>query len=254
MNLCWADLRVLYHLLLKPSRGGDHAARMESFYAGQADGYDRFRERLLPGRRELYRTVPLPTDGVWVDLGGGTGANFDALAERIPQLRTAYVVDLSPSLWRWPAPHSASRLEERTYRAGRCHGVSAARRPSGRRHLFLCADDDSRLVRCHRERLCHAEAGRCCWRRRLLCIAQTPGERRATRHSWPARSFWPAWFAGDNVFLSPDHLPFLRRHFEEMFCTEGMTKLPYLPLIRVPYYTFMGRKRFPPASANVSGP
>ena len=31
-----ADMKVLYHMLLKPVRGDDHAQRMESFYGGQA--------------------------------------------------------------------------------------------------------------------------------------------------------------------------------------------------------------------------
>ena len=70
----------------------------------------------------------------------------------------------------------------------------------------------------------------------------------SVRHSWPSRWFWPVWFAGDNVFLSADHLPFLRGHFEEMSCTEGTTQLPYLPLLRVPYYIFVGRKPLPAAA------
>ena len=48
-----SDLRVLYHLALKPVRGADHAARLDSFYAGQAEAYDAFRKRLLAGRAEL---------------------------------------------------------------------------------------------------------------------------------------------------------------------------------------------------------
>ncbi len=98
MKTFCADLKTLYHLLLKPARGTNHAERMESFYAGQAAGYDSFRDRLLPGRRELFHALPIPRDGVWVDLGGGTGANFESLAERRKELRSVYVVDLSPSL------------------------------------------------------------------------------------------------------------------------------------------------------------
>ena len=79
MKTFCADLKTLYCVLLKPARGKDHAERMESFYAGQAAAYDSFRERLLPGRRELFAALPIPRDGVWVDLGGGTGANFEVL-------------------------------------------------------------------------------------------------------------------------------------------------------------------------------
>ena len=39
----FGDLKILYHMALKPVRGKDHAARLESFYSGQADNYDDFR-------------------------------------------------------------------------------------------------------------------------------------------------------------------------------------------------------------------
>jgi len=40
----FSDLKVLYHLALKPVRGKSHAERMESFYGGQAEAYDDFRK------------------------------------------------------------------------------------------------------------------------------------------------------------------------------------------------------------------
>ena len=39
-----------------------------------------------------------------------------------------------------------------------------------------------------------------------------------TRHAWWTRTFWPLWFARDNVHLSPDHLPWLQRRFERVDC------------------------------------
>src|SRR2546426_399567 len=72
-----SDLRILYHLALKPVRGKDHAARMENFYAGQAGAYDDFRKRLLKGRQELWNLIPPPAGGTWIDMGGGTGANLE---------------------------------------------------------------------------------------------------------------------------------------------------------------------------------
>ena len=53
------------------------------------------------------------------------------------------------------------------------------------------------------------------------------------------------WFGADNVFPSPDHLPFLRSHFAESSRTEGSAKLPYLPLICALYYLFVGKKPVP---------
>jgi S-adenosylmethionine-diacylgycerolhomoserine-N-methlytransferase len=78
-----SDLKVLYHLVLRPVRGHDHASRLESFYAGQAEDYDRFRRRLLQGRQELWSRLEVPEGGVWVDLGGGTGSNLELLGERL---------------------------------------------------------------------------------------------------------------------------------------------------------------------------
>src|SRR3954447_954116 len=93
-----SDLRTLYHLALKPVRGKDHAARMESFYSGQAEAYDDFRKRLLKGRQELYSASHHPAAATWVDMGGGTGSNLEYIGDRIPSLQKIYVVDLSRSL------------------------------------------------------------------------------------------------------------------------------------------------------------
>jgi hypothetical protein len=43
----------------------------------------------------------------------------------------------------------------------------------------------------------------------------------------------------DNVFLSPDHLPVLRSRFETVALREGRSRIPHLPLGRVPFYTFL---------------
>ena len=70
----------------------------------------------------------------------------------------------------------------------------------------------------------------------------------SARHCWLSRLFWPAWFAGDNVFLSAG--PFAvscADILDRISCTEGSTRLPYLPAVRVPYYIFTGRKRSTPA-------
>ena len=46
----------------------------------------------------------------------------------------------------------------------------------------------------------------------------------------------------DNVFLSADHLPMLQSRFVLERCLEDRSPVPYLPLGRVPYYSFIGRK------------
>src|SRR5687768_342623 len=76
-----SDLKIIYHLALKPVRGKDHAARMESFYSGQAEAYDDFRKRLLKGRQELWNLLHPPEGGTWIDMGGGTGGNLEYFAD-----------------------------------------------------------------------------------------------------------------------------------------------------------------------------
>ena len=63
------------------------------------------------------------------------------------------------------------------------------------------------------------------------------------RHGWLTRSFWPVWFASDNVFPTSDHVPYLHRRFEPVRFAEHLGKVPYFPIMRMPYYVFVGRKR-----------
>ena len=88
----FADLKILYHMVLKPVRGKDHATRLESFYSGQANNYDDFRKRLLHGREELWQAIETPQDGTWVDLGGGTGSNLEYFGDRLETLKKIYLV------------------------------------------------------------------------------------------------------------------------------------------------------------------
>jgi S-adenosylmethionine-diacylgycerolhomoserine-N-methlytransferase len=74
-------------------------------------------------------------------------------------------------------------------------------------------------------------------------VSRKYGDRGAVRHGWATRTFWPAWFANDNVHLSPDHLPYLQSRFDTVCCTETRARVPYLPGVRVPCYRFIGRKR-----------
>jgi S-adenosylmethionine-diacylgycerolhomoserine-N-methlytransferase len=237
-----SDLRVLYHLLLKPVRGADHAARMESFYAGQAAAYDGFRNRLLQGRQELYGSISLPADGLWVDLGGGTGSNQELLGPQIAQARKVYIVDLSSSL-----------LKVADQRIAR-HGWKNVQTVRADATTFRPADGLADLVT-----LSYSLTMIPDWFAAIenACAMLKPGglvgvvdfyvarkhpAQGMAKQSWFTRSFWPLWFAADNVFLSADHVPLLLRLFEPVSFAEHFAKIPYLPLLRVPYYTFVGRK------------
>ncbi|MCA9182101.1 MAG: class I SAM-dependent methyltransferase [Planctomycetales bacterium] len=236
------DLKILYHLALRPVRGKDHAARMENFYSGQAGGYDDFRKRLLHGREQLFQQIELPVGGTWVDLGGGTGANMEFIAEKVPKLGQAYVVDLASSLLKV--------AENRFQKHGWTHvqAVTADatqwQPPTGQADvvtfsysLTMIPDWFAAIENALRMLKPGGVIGVV-----DFYVARKHAAEGMKRHGWFTRSFWPVWFANDNVFPSSEHLPFLQNHFETLWCLESRSKVPYIPLIRTPFYQFIGRK------------
>jgi len=245
-----ADLKVLYHLTLSPIRGRSHAERLDNFYRGQAAHYDHFRNRLLQGRQEMLRELPLPADAIWIDMGGGTGHNLEMVADQLPRLRKVYLVDLAGSLlqvaqerirkhgWHHVEPVLADATSY-TPPESLVDTVTFSYSLTMIPDWFAAIDHAYQLLRpggyigvvdfyVSRK---HPEPGR-------------------QRHGWFARNFWPIWFAADNVFLSSDHVPYLFRKFEPVRFTEHRARVPYLFGLRVPYYRFIGRK---PPSAGEAG-
>lgn len=235
------DIRTLYHIALAPNGGGTHAERLERFYSSQADAYDGFRERLLQGRREMIESLPVKPGGVWVDMGGGTGHNVETLGERrLGELAKVYIVDLCPSL----LGVARDRIRK--------HGWSNVEAVEGDATSFVPADGRADLVTFSYSLTMMPD-----WFRavdhsvRLLrggghvgvvdfYVSRKHPAPGLTRHPWAARVFWQQWFAADNVFLNPDHLPYLESRFERLTLGEHRAKLPYMPLVRAPYYIFTG--------------
>ena len=238
----FSDLKILYHLALRPVRGKNHAERMESFYSGQADAYDDFRKRLLHGREELFQQIELPEGGVWVDLGGGTGANMDFIQSEVPRLGKGYVVDLAGSLLQV----ASERFQQRGWTHVEAVEADATtwQPPEGKADVvtfsysltmipdwFAAIENALKMLK---------PGGQIGVVDFYVSRKHAPAELK--KHGWFTRTFWPTWFANDNVFPSPDHLPFLRRYFETQLCNEQKSKVPYIPFIRTPYYQFIGRK------------
>jgi S-adenosylmethionine-diacylgycerolhomoserine-N-methlytransferase len=238
-----SDLRILYHLALKPVRGKDHAARMESFYAGQAGAYDDFRKRLLKGRQELWGLIPPAVGGTWIDMGGGTGANLDYFGDSIQKLRKVYVLDLS---------HSLLEIAKQRIAAKGWTNVEAVEADAT---TFRPADGPVDVVTFSYSLTMIPD-----WFAAIenalamlkpggvigvvdFYVARKYASSGLARHGWLTRTFWPTWFALDNVFPSPDHVPFLHRHFDVLHFQEHRARVPYIPLARVPYYLFVGSKR-----------
>jgi S-adenosylmethionine-diacylgycerolhomoserine-N-methlytransferase len=238
-----SDLRVLYRLAFARVRGDTHAERLESFYRHQASGYDDFRKRLLHGREEMIRALDIPEGGRMIDMGGGTGSNAEYLGDRLARLASLHIVDLCPSL--------LAAADDRIRRHGwsNVHPAQADAtlyEPPGGPVDVVTFSYSLTMIPDWFRAMQHAHEllrpGGLIGVVDFYISRKWPAEG-LQRHSGFQRVFWPAWFGMDNVFLSPDHLPWLQRHFETVKLEERLGKVPYLLGLRAPYYIFVGRKR-----------
>ena len=239
----FADMKVLYHMLLKPVRGDSHAERMESFYSGQAGAYDDFRKRLLRGREELWQNMPIPNGGTWVDMGGGTGSNIENFSQsEIESLNKVMVVDLSESLLKvaqkrfednqWGNVETIAADATKWQPAGPVDVVTFSYSLTMIPDWFAAIENALKMLK---------PGGHIGVADFYVGRKYAPDGLR--KHGWLSRTLWPPWFSTDNVFPCKDHLPFLRHHFDEIFLMEERKRMPYVPLLKTPYYVFIGRKR-----------
>jgi S-adenosylmethionine-diacylgycerolhomoserine-N-methlytransferase len=237
-----SDLKILHHLAFAKVTGDTHRDRLEAFYHDQAGAYDDFRKRLLHGRERMMSLLDLPEGGRLLDMGGGTGSNFEALpADRRAKLSMLRVVDLSPSLLRvaderfkrhgW-SNASTVEADATVYEPpeGPVDAVTFSYSLTMIPDWFRAIDHAYRILK---------PGG-------LIGVADFYVSRKwpagKAKHNAVQRLLWPGWFSNDNVFLSPDHLPYLQSRFQTVTLEEGLGKVPYLLGLKVPYYVFVGRK------------
>lgn len=238
-----SDSRVLWNLLASPTKGNTHRERLNNFYQGQASSYDSFRQRLLHGRQEMITAMPVKMGDVWVDLGCGTGENIERFGDRLSVFSAIHLVDLCEPLLK-VASERRSRLAEPDKLT--LHEADATRVviPDASADLvtfsysltmipdwFAAIDNALRILR---------PGGYLGVADFFVSRKHASGDE--ARHGWLTRTGWPTWFAMDNVFLNPDHLPMLRRRLDTVTLVQNRGHLAYLPFFKVPYYVFVGRK------------
>ncbi|QDV65791.1 class I SAM-dependent methyltransferase [Crateriforma conspicua] len=239
----WAsDLRVLRQLLWHRTTGDTHQERLESFYGRQAGDYDSFRRRMLHGRRPLIDQIDFPEGGTWVDLGCGTGENVLFAGSKAARLKDIHLVDLSPSLLekagqRHVADSSTkiqTHLADATLFDLPDQSVDVATFSYSLTMIpdwFAAVENALRMLR---------PGG-------ILgvtdfFVSRKHADEDLVHHGWLKRTFWQQWFAMDNVFLCGDHLAMLKRRTRVVHLEQHGGKVPYLPLLKAPYYVFLGRK------------
>ena len=238
----FADLPVIWHMIFPPSGGGSHEERLDAFYRGQAESYDDFRRRLLHGREELMAILAIPDGGVWFDMGAGTGSNADLLGDRLRTLKRACLVDLCPSLQEIARRRIRERgwtnVEAVTGDAAAWQGGEPADVVTFSYSLTMIPDWFKAIDRAWDNLKPGGLIGVV-----DFYISRKWPEEKLRRHTRFQRFLWPLSYAWDDVFLSKDHLPYLRFRFEQVHLGEYLGRVPYMLGLRSPYYIFVGRKK-----------
>ena len=237
------NLKVFYYLL-QPVSGDTHEDRLENFYHKQSPYYDISRKNLLKGREELF-TYMSKYEGegnIWIDMGGGTGANFDCVEQSLSKFKKIYIVDLSSSLLE-VANQRISKNNWLNFEVIKTD-VSQFIPPEGSVDIITFSYSLSMMpnwfkIIDHAQKL--LKPGGLIGIVDFYVSSKYPAPN-FKKHSWLTRTFWTTWFAVDNVFLSPDHLAYLHHNFENINCTEDMATLSFPPGFKAPYYLFIGRR------------
>ncbi len=246
------DLKILWHLVFQRGAGQTHEERLENFYKGQATGYDAFRKRMLHGREELFQWLTPSAGGVWVDLGAGTGENAEHWGSRIANFQKAYLVDLSSSLLQIAEARIRTRGWQNVVAVhadatkflpleGSADIVTMSYSLTMIPDWFLAVDQALRMLK----------PGGILGIVDFFVARKYPADG-LVKHGWSTRTGWPMWFANDNVFLNPDHIPYLQSRFETVKLSQRRGKLPYIPFLRAPHYLFLGKKPLAVAGAGDS--
>lgn len=234
-----SDLSVLRAMVRGMPKSRSQADSLAAFYAPQIEHYDRFRERLLCGREQLIAKLPLIENAHLVDLGGGTGRNIEYFGERLSRVDRYDVVDLcEPMLER---VRQRSRVFPQLHAI---HGDATSWQPDRPVDVVILSYALT-MIPNWRAAIVNALAmlkpGGTLGVVDFYVAAECPLAG-CSRHSWLTRKFWPAWFGHDGVRLDSAQLPTLCNVFKTSELTESCAPVPYLPLLRVPYYAYIGRK------------
>jgi len=187
--------------------------------------------------------MPAPKNGVWVDLGGGTGSNLEFFGDKLSHFSKVVVLDLCPSL----VETAKKRVHSRGWNSfvdvvlgdacEECPGLP----PSGTVDVVTFSYALSMIPD---------------WRKAIKNAFRMlkPGGYIAvcdftiTESQWKVcgagmADFWKYIFAMDHVHLRYEHIPTLQVAFEEQSLEVGFGTFPYVSsCLQCPYYAFVGRK------------
>ena len=240
MNLT-KRLNVLYRLAAAPVRGATHGERMENFYHKQAESYDATRPKILHGRDQLIEMIPITDNGIWVELGSGTGISLEFLGNRADKLQQIHLVDLAPSLMdiahtridRLGLTNVQTHLEDATiFTPPTLADVVVCSYSLTMIPNWFAAIDNALSMLKPGGLIAVVD----------FYVSRTHPAQGRTRHSWHYRTYAPTMFAKNNLHPSPDHVDYLHQHFEPVHFSEHMGSV-YGRWLSAAYYQFIGRRR-----------
>ncbi|HET9425548.1 MAG TPA: class I SAM-dependent methyltransferase [Gemmatimonadaceae bacterium] len=238
MTARWGeDLPVLWRLLRgKPTRQSA-ADALDAFYGPQAHAYDRFRERLLSGRRELMHALPLTSGSRVLDLGGGTGGHWSYVENQIDRLARLDIVDLCEPLLAVARRRFANRPHVHVQLA------DAERFTSPERFDVVLFSYSLSMMSRWRDALSvargHLAPGGTLAIIDFHTLPATPPDGAVALSGWD-RAFWPRWFRHDGVYLDAEVVPTLLGSFRTTLLVQERSKIPYLAGLRAPWFMWMG--------------
>ncbi len=232
------DLRVLSQFLQGRRGGADHAASLDAFYGPQADVYDRFRERLLHGRAELMRALQLAPGQRILDFGAGTGRHWLFVEEAIPALGRLDLIDLCTPLLDVARARFAQYANVRTHKADAQAWQAEAPADAAIFSYSLSMIPDWRTALANAAR--QVRPGGLIGVVDFYTLPEEPPEGFAPLSGWN-RFFWPRWFSHDGVILRPEVPSALCTVASTERLHQGTARLPYLPVVRAPWFYWVGR-------------
>ena len=239
------DLKTISSMWFGKIDGDTHQDRLESFYKNQAELYDGYRARMLHARQPMMSRLMVDPqrkgEVVWVDLGGGTGANVEFVSSAILDgwFKQIVVLDLAPSLCavarrrakdKWPGVVSVvcgdacNTKEKGLPKAGTVDIVTFSYSLVMIPDWKAAVDNAVRLLR---------PGGHLC-----VCDFTVLPD----KGQWGiSQRFWTRVFASDHVHLSAEHREYLKKVSKQTFEETGFGSLPYVPPpLRAGWYAYVG--------------
>ncbi|EFJ31364.1 hypothetical protein SELMODRAFT_409019 [Selaginella moellendorffii] len=239
------DMQCLAAMWFGRITGDTHKERLQAFYSSQAQAYDAFRAGFLHGREQMLVECASRLQGrsgmVWVDLGGGTAENVRMLSRclDLSAFQNIYVVDLCSAL----CDVAAAKVEGFGWTNVEVIEEDACEfRPPAPATLVTFSYSLSMIpqfIKVIDRALSYLDVDGIVGVADFTTSAKFDKPER--QHSWLRRWFWRAVFDLDCIDLGPEQRQYLEHRLATVYEDNSFGKIPYVPILKVPYYIWIGK-------------